>query len=1069
MVIAAALALLVAAQPNAQDTERLAGLTIEKIEVIAAPSENKDELLALTGLSVGAAYVASDARRAVELLYQLGRFANVYVFAARVENGVYLRFELPPRPRVRDVKVIGNDQLSSSEIEDAIELHTGSEVDPRSFKQKREMIAAKLERLGYRSPAIGIAAEPAGPNGAFDVVIRIDEGPRTRLSELRIQGHPERPLPGLAQEIGFKHGDVLNLNEVDLALERIAAGYRKRGYLEVEIDEPIVKELARSENAEPLADLIVHIEAGPLIRILFEGHRAVSIRELKEAAAILADKTVGAGPSALKEVETRILALYERRGYWQAIVKTHVRTSSEGKKKIITFAIDEGQSSYIASLRFPGNKSVSEDTLRDKVLEIVESTLAEDVGRPGMDAKTLDQIAGDATSERKTTSPDNSAPNVREIYVARAYSAAADAVADLYRAEGFQNVEVEQAKPQARRKDSTLLDVSMGIKEGVRWMIGALSFTGNESVSSRKLLELCDLDPGRKGGEPLSFYKVDEASRSILAHYRNEGYLYARVSEDLREVPQRGSVAAEDFVHTSSAAPLDIQRLCARAIAEDRPTCEVQLVFRVFEGPQVHARQIVVRGVESTSENLVRSEIAFKEGEILRDSDILNTRTNLLRYGVFERIDVHPIDEQVIAPEKDVVVEVRERKAWSAEVGAGISTEEGARVFGSISQANLFGTALRFQSNAKVYYNPFVFLYSDQLGPPTMTFPGGSPSQQQLIENFYSTIHGINKLQGTIAAGLTYPQIYSAPRGLGAGLDVSLNHHYEPVYAEDSATLSLSTNYKGFRPIILGQQRPVTFTVRSSLEYVVLNCNEQILNSVKSATVTGNICSADQHSARGTTVYGLIGPTLRWDLTDDPLNPSSGVFAELSGDYGAGLVHDSPDFVRLEGKVNVFVPVYRRIGLAFSFHMGRIIQFGSSGQIPLNRRYFAGGASTIRGYPERVLFPQDHPYDATNNPITTGGLVLATLKSELRFPLVGSLSGAIFYDVGDLWENLHNVRINIFNKGPTQLRQGVGFGFRFNTPVGPLAVDLGVPLVLHGDTGEKAAIIPVPHLSLRVF
>jgi outer membrane protein assembly factor BamA len=1051
---------------EAEPAERLAGLAIEQIEIEASPSENKTALLSLTGLSVGAPYVAADARRAVELLYQLGRFQNVYVSAARSGNGVFVRFDLPPRPRVRDVKITG-DALSQSEIEDAIELHGGSELDTRTFREKRLKIAGRLERLGYRSPAIGIAAEPVDRDGNFDLLVRVDAGPRTRLRSIRIDGKPNRPLPALVLDLGIKRGDVLNLNDIDAALLRIASDYRKRGYLEIEIAPAVVHELNQSENSEPLADLIIHIDAGPLIKVVFRGNRNVPIHELQEAASILAERAGGVGTSQLKEVSTRIQARYERRGYWQVKISPLIRISSDRQKKAIIYQIDEGSGSYVASIRFPGGKYFSDQVLRQKVIDVVESALSEDGGSPGADAKTLGAIFGDASEPRGGAyAPDNSAPRVKNLFVARAYGAAVDAISDMYHAEGFQNAQIDQARvlpKEAFKKTSPgedrgtmLVDVTINISEGVRWMIGALSFAGNESVTSSRLLELTSLDPGREGGEPLSFYKVDEASRAILTHYRNEGYLYARVSEDLREVPARGSVSGADFVHTSSVAPLDVHRLCERAVKEQRATCEVQLVFRVFEGPQVRTRQIVVRGARDTAESLIRQEIALKEGDVLKDSDILTTRTNLLRYGIFERVDVRPIDEDVVSPDKDVLIELRERKPWSAEVGAGIATEDGARVFGSITQANLFGTALRFQANAKVYYNPFVFLYS--------------PQQIPIIETFYSTFKGIDRIQRALSAGLTYPQIYGMPRGFGAGLDASYIHHYEPVYGEDSINLSLNGNYKGFRPQVLGRQRPITFLMRVALEYSALTCNRDVLQTVKGSTVAGNICSAAARSTavEGKNLYAIVGPTLRWDLTDDPLNPSSGAFFELLSEYAGGLVSNSPNFVRLEGKVNVFIPVVARVGFAFSARFGSIFQTSGTAltPVPANRRYYAGGASTIRGYPEQALFPHDNQ-PSLSTAITSGGLILATLKSEFRFPILGAISGALFYDIGDIWETIQGIQFPYEPGSPW--RQGVGFGVRLNTPVGPLAIDLGVPLILRGDPGEKAAVIPVPHLSLRVF
>jgi outer membrane protein insertion porin family len=1013
--------------------ERLEGLTIEGIEVITAPREKKEELIAVSGLALGRPYDIGEVRRAVELLYQSDRFDNVYVSAARVANGVYLELRLPPRPRVRDVNITGNDELSTSEIQDAFELRSGSELDLRSLGRKRERIAAALRKLGHRSPAIGIATERIDLDGNYDVTLRVDEGPKTRLRSILIQGTPRRPLPWIKSQINLKPGDVVNLRQVDAALARLGSDYRRHGYLEAHIKDPEVRETSERvrglPDGDPLADLILFVDAGPKVHVSFVGHEVVPIRELKDAASILAESGLGVGPSAVAEVKERILARYERRGHWQAEVEPRIRTSDEGDKKEITFFIKEGPSSYVTSIRFVGAKVFTEDALRDQVQDVVESTLAGEVGRPGADPQIVDEIVGDASEERRgRPSPDTSSPNVTEFYVPRAYSAARDAIADLYRGEGYQDVEVKQPVPKVR-EGTNLVDVTFEIKEGVRWMIGAVSFAGNDATASDKLLELSGLDPGRPGGEALSFYKVDEASRAISSWYRDEGHLYARVSEDLRQVPVRGSLESPETVHTSSAGTPNLRVVCKRAEEANKTTCEIELVFRIAEGPEVRTRSLVVHGVQGTNESLVRGEMALEEGSVLRESDMTATRANLLRIGVFERVSVHPNDEQQEAAVKDVVVEVRERKPEFVEVGAGLSTEEGGRVFATYSHGNVFGTALRFVMNGKINYQPFLFLY------PQLS--------QQQIEDFYSRFSALGRIQYQVSAGLAYPQIFGLPRGLGAGLDLANYHNYSPAFAQNTASAALNVNYKGFRPRILDHQRPLTLIFTTKLEYSLLDCNTALLSLTPESSPLSNVCSTGSRVARGTSFYGIVGPSLRWDFTDDPLNPHAGVLFEGATYYGKAIATDSPDYVQAEGKVSVFLPVTFRAGFATSLRLSRVFRApGGTGDIPINHRYFGGGGSTIRGYPEQGLFPQDQPIQdlpataSAQQTISPGGLVLFVLKNELRFPIYGVFGGALFYDVGDLYTNWHNVELDL-----SKLRMGAGFGFRIETPVGPLTLD----------------------------
>lgn len=1053
--------------------ERLSGLPIENIDVRAPEGEDTAALIQLTGLSIGRAYSTEDVRRAVKLLYQLDRFENVYISAARVSNSVSLEIVLPPRPRVRELRVETAEELEGprrrlkvsaggrllrmpdrkrtelvlgeTEVQEAIAVKPGAELDMRDLPHKREALAAQYRWLGYRSPAIGIAVQRVDNAGGHNMLVRIDPGPRTRLSRAVLEGELSRPEWAVASFLGLEHGAYLDLRRLEKAIEDLAADYRRRGFYEVAIGEPKVVELEEeSVGSDPAAELYLSIRSGPRVTVKFAGHSAVSIRELEEAASVMATTEIGAGQAAIAEVKERVLARYERRGYWEAKVDARVRTSPDGKEREIAFSIEEGLGSYIASLSFEGTDqgNIEESKLRLKMQEVIEETLADVTGVPGADPETVGNALGDLSlapdRRRDFDQPDTTSPDLEHVYVPRAYRSAVDALADMYRSEGYQNVVVKPPRVNVR-PDGRLLDLVVAVEPGIRWQVGALSFSGNEAMPSHSLLELSKMDPMKVGGEPLSFYNVEETSRAIIAQYKNEGYLYARVTEDLRELLPRGSRGVAELVSTSTTGPLDVRRICRDAESRGGKKCDVELVFRVVEGPQVRARNVVIRGVETTRESLVRGELAVKEGEILRESDMLSTRANLLRVGVFERVSVHPIDEKTEAPEKDVILEVRERKHSSFELGAGASTAEGVRAFATYAHQNLFGTALRLQVNGKVNVQPFLILYPEDV--------------RDEIEQFYESFTVPQRIERELAAGVAYPQIFGLPRGFGMGLDVNYERNNEPSYAIDGLTLAISGTYTGFRPELLNKQRPVTLRLRSNFDLANLTCNN--LSADQTAC-------ADQEMRRGRSIYLLGGPMVRFDLRDDSLDPHSGAYFELAASYAKGLSAESPDFVDLEATASFYLPLAKRVGLAFSLFSARIFNLEGAIAIPVNRRKFAGGSSTIRGYPERSLFPQDAPPADPNTVISSGGLFVFSLKNELRFPISGLLSGAIFYDIGDLYEDASLADIDL-----QKTRQGIGAGLRFATPVGPLTVDFAVPLVVRESSSERGGLNL--HFSVRSF
>jgi outer membrane protein assembly factor BamA len=109
--------------------------------------------------------------------------------------------------------------------------------------------------------------------------------------------------------------------------------------------------------------------------------------------------------------------------------------------------------------------------------------------------------------------------------------------------------------------------------------------------------------------------------------------------------------------------------------------------------------------------------------------------------------------------------------------------------------------------------------------------------------------------------------------------------------------------------------------------------------------------------------------------------------------------------------------------------------------IPLPERFFAGGASTHRGFPENQAGPRDL---LTGFPL--GGKAMVLLSTELRFPLIGeNLGAAVFHDAGNIYSRAGTVSLRLRQKNRDDFNymvHAVGFGIRYRTPVGPVRFDL---------------------------
>jgi outer membrane protein insertion porin family len=153
--------------------------------------------------------------------------------------------------------------------------------------------------------------------------------------------------------------------------------------------------------------------------------------------------------------------------------------------------------------------------------------------------------------------------------------------------------------------------------------------------------------------------------------------------------------------------------------------------------------------------------------------------------------------------------------------------------------------------------------------------------------------------------------------------------------------------------------------------------------------------------------------------------------------------------VSLQGAVSTYKSLGGVLVAAARLRAGWAEPLGDSEDLLPNKRFFAGGATSMRGFKRHKLGPLD------DEGAPLGGESKVEASLELRFPIFGRLGGAAFVDAGQVWTGGNTFAFD-------ELEVAAGPGLVIRTPIGPIRGDVGFRLT----DLDKTQPDQVYHLSI---
>jgi translocation and assembly module TamA len=463
-----------------------------------------------------------------------------------------------------------------------------------------------------------------------------------------------------------------------------------------------------------------------------------------------------------------------------------------------------------------------------------------------------------------------------------------------------------------------------------------------------------------------------------LFHLRKveiQGKVPQQVRAELGLAPEAPAVASD--VLAARERLLSALRDQGYALAKVAPPVAIlepaanalDVTYPVHAGPRVDLGHITVKGLKHLNESFVRRRLLVHSGERFDPAAIEKARQDLASLGVFSSVRTRAAMKLDAQGRLPIEFDVTERKRHAVSFDAAYSTDLGASFSTAWKNRNLLGNAEQLSLTGGV----------TQLGGNSTTGIGYNAAVTFIKPDF---VHRDQSLQGDLGA---IKQSLDAYDQKAVTADVLLNRKFSEHW---SRSIGLAAEQE---------------------------------------TITQEGVTRD---------YTLLGLplTMKYDTTNSLLDPTQGIRAAasvtptqpLSGPRATTFL-----LMQLSGSAYLSLGEPGRSVLALRGVIGDA-EGASQFELPPDKRFYAGGSATVRGYKYQSIgpqFPDDKP---------VGGSALVAGTVEFRQRILKDYGAVAFVDAGQVTAD-----------GPPftgTWRVGAGVGARYYTKIGPIRLDVAVPL-----------------------
>jgi outer membrane protein insertion porin family len=381
---------------------------------------------------------SEDVAETIDRLFATRAYLDIQVDAELRGSGVVIRFLTTPAIFIGHISFIGkiDSPPNRSQLLSAMQMNTGTPFKAEMLKDAELRLMQLFKANGLYEASENIASELNSDTQQVNITVYFSPGKRARYQDPVIHGDAILPESTIVRATGWKVRIINRWRDVTASLTQsgltgIQKKYQDKDRLEATVQ---MENLAYNPQTRQVIPTLT-LDAGPIIKVAAAGAK-VSKGRLKKYVPVYQEGTVDR--DLLTEGARNLRDYFQARGYPDVDVTFREEPEQNGQQTI-EYYVSKGDKKKLVHLGFEGNKYFTDETLEERMF---------------LKPKSIQFFHG----------------RYSEGFRARDE----EAIANLYKANGFRDVKVASFVTDNFHGKSDQIAVTFRITEGSQWTVAKL-------------------------------------------------------------------------------------------------------------------------------------------------------------------------------------------------------------------------------------------------------------------------------------------------------------------------------------------------------------------------------------------------------------------------------------------------------------------------------------------------------------------------------------------------------------------------------------------------------------------